>query len=655
MNHMLPIKKMASSLAGQERLRIIAMVMLSLLVSIGVNRKIIHSFAITGDNFALLLHSAALFDVSPVDWMSNGFRYYFNVYPELFRDLHYFIRPTQNLLIYLLSLEAATPNAPIFLIAYYGLHSLNCALVYLFCRWCCGLRPSLACLTALTFWGSLASAGVYTAAPAFGGDALAACLGMGALLVSHLYLHASGRGKWLLFSCVVGLLLLALYAKETVITAPLIVVIYWIWERLRQAGLAATGRHSLTVIRREWARLLLLLALPILYLFHLVLLRLLYKTGVAVYPLHVSLLNFSKAPLYTGLSIFFPVEQQTVGLFIKSLLNGEVQSLLVILRHSTALFLNLTFLMVLLVKFRQARLVSGQIDGRLALISVFGALAMLLPFFLAPEARFMYFGQMFTLPLLFYMLAPAWDIPHGARRGLVTAVFLLFILLNPVYLFFFSLPKQQNAMLFTQQASRELQAALLEELRDPQLRRVYLLNNLTSPYAGLAELQLIAARSGRDDVQLRVVNSLAGYNPTHLPTAGTGVQFAIQQDQLCVTTRIEQQTFDFAGTSALDLDQLGMPGIIDYTFGLRTENQLSAGKESPQKCAAVGGCVEANAGEKGAAAHEANSKELTACIPHGRQNDLLLIGFDPANPGVHLWRPTQPLWQPVRTGAGMQP
>ncbi|MGB0383294.1 MAG: hypothetical protein ACPGWR_00595 [Ardenticatenaceae bacterium] len=595
----------------------IFIVLLSLALSIAFNLQTIHSYAINNDNFALMLYSAVYFDPTVVDWFINGFRSYFLVYPEVFRDAQYFIRPTQNILIYLISLFAETPNSVAFLVVYYLVHSLCCGLVYLYSRFFGCLSKKISLFVALLFWGTMASERLYVLSPAFGGDALGALLGMGALLLTYAYLNHSTRYKQPIFALIITLLLLAVYTKEAFITAPVIVAIYWLWEKLRQANQVVSINNLMTIVRRDWLPLIALLSISVLYLLHITMLRIIFDTGAAVYPLQRPVSLFFKTPIYTLLSYFFPVEQRNVGVFMRSLLDKQSLSLALLLRTSLAILFNLVSLTLILFLFVKDRVVNRTFDNRLSLLILLAIISMMVPFFLGAEQRFMYFGQMFSIPLLIVVIAPYFESDRVYARCLVLVACIIFMFLNPIYLFASKLPMQRSEFLTIHKNSIHLQTNLLNELHDPQLRRVYLLNDTTGYYSALAQLHLITAQSTRDDLQLRVINSIIGFDPSPSANTTEGVEFAIKEDHLCITTSIEEETFHFAGGGLTALDRLGIPGLIDYEF----EKEMKSTSEE--------------------------IKRFTACIPDVTQNDILLIGFDPSKPGMHIWRSTQPTWQPV--------
>lgn len=585
---------------------VVAIVILSLAFSITFNIETILSYAISGDNFALMLYSASFFDISLVDWLLNGFRYYFWVYPELFVDLHYFIRPTQNLLIYLISLFAQTHNSALFLVTYYLIHSLCCALVYLYSRFFCRLNQKVSLLVAFLFWGTMASEKIYVEAPAFGGDAFGALLGMGALLLTYVYLNHVERYKRLIFAFIFILLMFTVYTKEPVIIAPFIVAIYWIWHKIDRKEPKFNLKSSLVIIRRDWIALVLLLLPSIVYVLHIFILRIIFDTGTAAYPFQKQLLSFLATPISTLLGYFFPLEQRA-GVFIKSLLSMESQPLILLLRSSAAVLFNLASFVFIAVMFLKDKWSNGHFDSRFSLLIVLSIISMAVPFSMNAEQRFMYFGQMFSIPLLIYTLSRFYEVNKIFIKSLVFVVLIAFILLNPIYLFFSKLPMQRSEMITMNHASTQLQEILLNELKNDKIKRVYLFNDITGHYAALAQLHFIAALTNRKDLQLRVVNSMLRYEISPLPKVNEGVTVEKRRDDLCVTTRIDEELFFFGSVGLHQIEKLGIVGIIQYEFG-----------------------------EVHKASWE-DMKVMTACIPNVAKNDILLIGFDPAESGVHVW------------------
>jgi len=585
---------------------VVAIVILSLAFSIAFNIETILSYAISGDNFALMLYSASFFDISLADWLLNGFRYYFWVYPELFVDLQYFIRPTQNLLIFLISLFAETPNSALFLVTYYLIHSLCCALVYLYTRFFCRLNQKVSLLVAFLFWGTMASEKIYVEAPAFGGDALGALLGVGALLLTYVYLNHVERYKRLIFAFIFILLMFTVYTKEPVIIAPFIVAIYWIWQKLYRKEPKFNLKSSLIIIRRDWIALVLLLLPSVVYVLHIFMLRMIFDTGLAAYPFQKQLLSFLTTPISTLLGYFFPLEQR-VGVFIKSLFSMESQPLILLLRSSAAVLFNLASFVFITIIFVKDKWSNGHFDSRFSLLIVLSLISMAVPFSMNAEQRFMYFGQMFSIPLLIYTLSRFYEVNKIFIKSLVFVILIAFILLNPIYLFFSKLPMQRSEVITMNQASTQLQEILLNELKNDKIKRVYLFNEITGHYAALTQLHFIAALTNRKDLQLRVVNSMLRYEISPLPKINEGVTFEKRTENLCVITKIDEEQFFFGNVKSHQIEKLGIVGIIQYEFG-------EAHKTSWE-----------------------DMKVMTACIPNVAKNDILLIGFDPAESGVHVW------------------
>lgn len=596
---------------------VVAIVILSLAFSIVFNLKTILSYAINGDNFALMLYSASFFDISLDDWLLNGFRYYFWVYPELFLDLQYFIRPTQNLLIFLISLFAETPNSALFLVTYYLIHSLCSALVYLYTRFFCRLNQKISLLVAFLFWGTMSSEKIYVAAPAFGGDALGALLGMGALLLTYVYLNHVERYKRLIFAFIFILLMLTVYTKEPVIIAPFIVAIYWIWQKLEQQEFKFNLKSSLVIIRRDWIALVLLLLPSVVYVLHIFMLRIIFDTGLAAYPFQKQLLSFLTTPISTLLGYFFPLEQRA-GVFIKSLLSMESQPLIPLLRSSVAVLFNLACFAFITVMFVKDKWSNGHFDSRFSLLIVLSIISMAVPFSMNAEQRFMYFGQMFSIPLLIYSLSRFYDVKKSYIKYLAYVVLIAFVLLNPIYLFFSKLPMQRSEMITINESSTQLQEILLNELKNDKIKKIYLFNEITGHYAALAQLHFIAALANRKDLQFRVVNSMLRYEISPLLKANEGVTVEKRKNDLCVTTKIDEEQFFFGNVKQHQIEKLGIVGIIRYEFG------------------------------KVHKASWEDMKVMTVCIPNVAKNDLLLIGFDPAESGVHVWKTEQPIWEAVR-------
>jgi hypothetical protein len=232
--------------AGVGRALWVALAVLA--ATTAVNARFIATYAVRGDDSALLLHSARFFPVSPAGWLTRGFGDYFRNFPEATREYTLFLRPTVNLSVWLESWLAPSPNSPAFLLTNYLGHALCAAMVFLLARWMVRLPARAAVLAAALFAGSAAALDVFHS-PAFRGDMLGAFWGMAGLLLAHASLGSRRRGAWLAASF--AALLLAVFAKETAITAPFIAAA-WVFREMRSGGSPARDRSG-----AWWAALLL--------------------------------------------------------------------------------------------------------------------------------------------------------------------------------------------------------------------------------------------------------------------------------------------------------------------------------------------------------------------------------------------------------------
>jgi hypothetical protein len=212
---------------------------------------------------------------------------------------------------------------------------------------------------------------------------------------------------------------------------------------------------------------------------------------------------------------------------------------------------------------------------------------------LAPFARLMYFGQMFALPL-FVLLA--WEKRGWAARALLSAA----LLVNPGWLLLKLWTMQPEASAANRESAR-LQRVLAAELRDPAVRRVYLVNDVVGAYGSRAFLRMAAARAGRDDLTVRVASSM-GRPFAFAGAAGEPVRFEARGGVLRVASRCGPRCdFSFPGVLPEDRARLGVPGVIRY-----------------QRVA---------------------EREIVIDIPDAARGDWLVVGYDPAAPGPRVLKP----------------
>lgn len=531
-----------------------------------VNLPSIATYAVRGDTAALMLHSTRFFPVDAGDWLRQGFARYFVNFPEATRPYTGFVRPVVNATIWLESLLAPSVNSAVFLATNYLGHAACTALVYLAARRIGGLCARRALLAAVLFGGTMAAVELLQS-PAFRADMLAAGFALAALLA----VDAWRRGRGWPLEAAVLLLLLALLAKETAIAAPFLAAGWALLapgERPRARRVAAAAVLLLPLAAFAWLR----------------------ATGPQ--GAYVSLAGVRGNVAEAASSAFFP--------------GGGVFELLTVARgREPAAAQAARMLLAFALNAAGAALVLRALlrrDRRAAALAAMAAAALAVPALLAPVPRMLYFGQMFTLPLLASLLPP----PRALARSLAA----LALAAGPVWLLGW-MAWQQPALVARNRDSAELQRVLAAELRDRRVRRVYLLSDVVGEYGAQALLRGAALRAGRPDVAPRVVASMGRFGDA--PRRGT-LALRRQGGDLVVDERCGAGCdFSFPGLAAGAQAGLGVPGVIAYR--------------------AVG------------------PRRLEVAIPWAGC-DALLVGFTPAAPGVHVLRPCGTAWRRAAPAAG---
>ncbi|MDJ0707542.1 MAG: hypothetical protein QNJ46_30065, partial [Leptolyngbyaceae cyanobacterium MO_188.B28] len=290
-------------------------------------------------------------------------------------------------------------------------------------------------------------------------------------------------------------------------------------------------------------------------------------------------------------------------------------------RNVLAILLN-GLIIVLVVNLLRYRHYRGPILS-LSLLSI-TALAVSLPLDL-PE-RFTYFSQMFVFPLFVYALskymgdfsgrsssrpsAKTWR--QNWTKIWVAPLLAASIVVGPLYASF-DLASKQPDLAAENLYTRQLTDTLIQGIKDPNISRVYLINDVTTRFGSLSYLKMVAAMADRKDLTVRVINSIKGYNPDSA-TEGEGVQVQRVDDELQIANRLgPDEVFFFPGVAQSNLQQLGvgLEEIISYS-----------NRDTFQQ-----------------------TKTLRVSIPHASRNDYLLIGFDPGAPGIHLLTPNDDAWR----------
>ena len=577
-----------------------------------VDLPFLATYAVKGDDLPLLYHSARSFSPSPLEWITDGFDGYSVVIPEIEGEGTNWIRPGQNAYVYVLSLFISDPTSRWLLVCSYLGHALVVGLVFLIARRIFGLAVAPAVLASVLFFGS-ASIGGLLGSIAFNGDMLATLFALTALLLAQSYV--SGKASLAKGTLIVGLLTLAAFTKEAALAAPLVVGIYLVTARWPER--AAGGLRS--KLRQSTARdlpLLAALALPII-LYALARLNAGLAGTYALDDLPNSILGIPLSvlnPFRFLFTAFFPVETEALKRVLAAQDPLSPGFLLTALRVLLLVVLNILAWAVVIHLVRRPRE-----RARLLPLLLLALAACALPILLKADPRFMYFGQALLLPLLVLTLTML-DLPlrrNAGRLSARAAVVVLLILLGPVY-FLAQAALSQPAQVASNREAAALERAVHAELSDPGVRRLYLLNARRD--YGLVGLQFYAARQGRRDVRLMVVNSMLGDKTADAETAG--VSFARRGDMLDVEVRIGANQSMFGYVTRDDLRRLQAATAVRY-------DRITE--------------VSTNAWGK----QYITQREVRFGIPDAGRLDYAVVGFDPARPGIHVYEPRAMVWRPI--------
>ena len=507
-----------------------ALALLVLAASVAANARFLATYALRGDDFALVLHSARFFPASAREWWTAGFAGYFANFPEATAEYTRFLRPTVNASFWLESWLAAGPSSPAFLLTSYAGHALCAALVYLFSRRAAGLPRAGAVLAAALFAGSASALELFHS-PAFRGDMLGALFAMTALLLALRAARVpedADRSAAALLALAILSLLLAVFAKETALAAPPIVAA-WYWTERGRRGIGGA----------------LLLASPAaIYVAAKVIVQ---GGGGGAYA---TIAGLHRSAVQTLSSAFFPGGGAFEAL---ALARSAALPPLDGARIVFALALNAAALALL------AWVLVRRRDRRVIALTAATLAALAVPMLLAPYARLMYFGQMFALPLFVLLLAT----PGGRARRLAAAAMVAALLTNPAW----SLARMvgmQGDLAARNEQSRALQRTLGDVVRDPAVRRVYLLDDVPGQYGSLAMMRIAALRAGRTDVWLRVVNSM-GVTGDWSRRASPPLRITVRGGELRIAARCAAECdFSFPGVLPENRRRLGVEGIVRY-------------------------------------------------------------------------------------------
>jgi hypothetical protein len=570
---------------------------------VAANVPHLRTYTVAGDDYALILHSARQFAPSPVEWITRGYADYFISVPEFGGSGSNFIRPTVNATVFLESLAIADPFSPWFLATNYLGHAIVVALTYLLARRFAGLDHRWAILAAAIFFGTVSTTGLFFSV-AFRADMLGTLLAVAALLVAAC---VPRTGHLIGAAAVAVLLTLAAFSKEAAVAAPLVLGVWWLQNA---AGVTTSRlRHVYQVLCSDKplaAALVLPLVLYAMTRLHAGLDGIYAMDDLpgAVFGIPMAVLN----PLRFFSTAFVPVETDT----IKAVLGGAVAPVDAF-RAALALTINAGAWVSL------AWLTWKRKAHSLLRVLVLGLVASAVPIIVKADPRFMYFGQTFMAPLLVGAVCLLYRERVLSKRS-VSLVAAVLVLASPVGQLAESV-SDQTRRVDENTSAREFQAAVLSALRDPRLRRLYVVN---ARDAGQAALEMLTARSRRDDVAARIVTTLSGVTVA-APTVGTTV--FRQGSHLRVDTRYGPGQRPFGYVTPEGLRRLQASNAVAYgpITGLRSNPW---GKQ------------------------EVDQESLMVTLPAADRFDYALVGFDPGRDGVHVYTPASDRWQPFSPVAG---
>ncbi len=594
---------------GDDLALALGMGLLAIVVLALVNYRFLSTFALKGDDYALVQHSARFFSPSITDWIGHGYRWYNLTYPELGSSFTNFIRPTLNAVVYLASWLSPTSRSVVLLVPNYLGHGICVALVFFVARWVFGLSKGASVLASGLFLGSV-TIGTDPQVVAYGGDMIAALFALAALLLLHSHLTRE-PSLWKIALMGVSLLL-ALFAKESAAGASLILAIDVLWVRSRSARRDAVEEDRSTRLG--------------LVAFAIVLPTLLYaaaRLAAGLNGLYVvedlprriaGIPMVALNPFRFLATAFFPVETGV----LKDVVGGtswDLDSYLGVGRAVLALALNVVgwLLVVRLLRQPSKRTKVATLLGMALMASV-------VPLVFKAEPRIMYFSQALFIPLFVLGLTDWWaDVTSGERRRRALAQVSIgcLVLIGPAY-YLTQQALAQPELVSENRATTRTQEAILAAIGDESVDRLYLVNATSSMSPGLNALRFLAALGGRPDLRLRVVNTFTGEIPSEDGQGGVG--FRRQGDDLIGTITIGSSQRLLRDLSPDEARRLSQPGIIEYgpILGFRMD---SLGK------------------------WEYVGRQLMFRIPFASRDDYAIVGLDPSRPGVFIRDPMSTGWR----------
>lgn len=581
-------------MVGRDAWAAIGAAAATLLVCVVLTFGALRTYAPTGDDLPLLVPSTRFFDPSPTTWFDS--RPFKADYPEYNVESDNTVRPAFLASVYVDSWIAPRPDSPLMLTTNYIGHALCVALVYLLARRIFRLERRGALLAAALFFGTTAATAVFVAGASHRGDMLVALFALPALLVIQ-----DGKGVRLLTATAFAGL--AVFTKEAGLAIPVMLTLMMLWQR-------GEGFTAAAFWRARGA--LLALAAPLLAY---AAIRIPRGAGgnYAIDELPHRVLGLPMLvsnPLRFLGTAFFPVETDTLKRVVSGT-SGDGWFLLSLSRSIVAVFVSLATWATLILLVRSC---GNQRRPLLRRLLVIGLLASVLPLTLRADPRFMYLSQALLLPLLVLVLT---DISRSARPRFAAfarspAVIALLLVVGPLY-GTLDLLHEQALRADDNRVTDRLQSTILEEMRDPAVSAVYLVNatEFASPGSGL--LNYLAAQVGREDLTLRVVNTLFGWDRQRRhATEGLSIEERPNGLRGRIVVGPNERLFSYVDP---DKFHLGQPAVIEY------------------------GPIEEFATNAWGQTYVAQ-RTLEFSIPP-RRGDVVVAGIDPASEQIYRFR-----WKP---------
>lgn len=581
--------------ALSDRAIALALTLGTLLATVLVRLPYLLRFSPQGEDVASLLYASRFGDPSFIRWLTEGTRNYYVEYPELGLG-NDFIRPVVDGSVWLNSLIAPTWHSGMMLAANFVGHATCVGLVYLVSRRIVGLGRTGAVLASVLFAGTISVWSVLTFL-SYRGDMMVALFTLPALLVVR-----DGRG-WRGAAAAV-LVLLALFSKEAGVAAPFLVAVLLTYRALQR--IPSESRWRLRNMRRLVPAAV-VSGLPAL-LYATVMLSQDVQDNHAVrdaasstlFGLPTAVLN----PLRFGITAFFPVEPSVLKAALGA--GGPTD----VVDPTGAVFAPLALAATLAgwVVIATAMLHRGS-RRRLWLPLLLALTASMLPILIKADPRYMYLGQALLLPLLVLAADELRTRYRPLRSRAVSAAALVVLLVaGPLYLMS-DLLRTNGEMIHENQLTRQIVEVATDEAAKPQVGALYVVNTPVFATPGLPILRFAALRAGNPDLTVRVVNSLSRWDGVDT-TGDEGVSVAPADDGLDVAIHIGGDERFFSYLDPSTAAALGQAGVIDYG-DIDTFSENSVGKS------------------------EVVTNRLGVTI---LADDAVLLGFDPGEDGVHIYR-----------------